>query len=360
VRSLAVAANGEFIASGGYDSKVRLWKPDGSPYSLASEATAGNGPPPAVAPFNAAQAKAHQETWAKHLGVPVEYTNSVGMKFRLIPPGEFQRGSTQAEIDAAMKTLGQNPNWPKFVKSEGPPHKVMLTEPYYVGVVEVTQKEYQAVMGANPSHFAATGPGKNDVAGSDTGTFPVETVNWDDAVAFCSKLSQQEGLQPFTIPANVTTLTADGTGYRLATEAEWEFAARGGVATKFSNGDQESGLASVGWYGPNAQDHPHAAGQLAGNAFGLFDMHGNLWEWLLDEWQATAYQSFSKQPAQNPLVIGNGTAPRAVRGGAWRSPISTLCRLSYRDAEEASSRSNITGFRVVLPAKVVKAAVGAQ
>ncbi len=115
-----------------------------------------DAPPPAIAPFDAEQAKAHQEAWAKYLGVPVEYTNSLGMKFRLIPPGEFLMGSTPEEIEAALQVAGEDEGWQERIKSEAPQHKVILTQPVYVGVTEVTQSQYEQMMGTNPSHFSAT------------------------------------------------------------------------------------------------------------------------------------------------------------------------------------------------------------
>ncbi len=107
-----------------------------------------DAPPPAIAPFNAEQAKGHQEAWAKYLGVPVEYENSIGMKLRLIPPGEFTMAATAEEIEAALK-LASAPHWRKWLRSEAPQHKVILTRPIYVGVTEVTQAQYERVMGTN-------------------------------------------------------------------------------------------------------------------------------------------------------------------------------------------------------------------
>ena len=137
-----------------------------------------DAPMPAIAPFNAEQAKKHQEEWAKHLGVPVEYTNTLGMKLILIPPGEFTMGSTPAEIEEALKVVAGDEDWKKQwregIKTEAPPHKVILTRPIYLGIHEVTQAQYEKVMGQNPSHFAATGRGKDAVGGVDTSNCPVE------------------------------------------------------------------------------------------------------------------------------------------------------------------------------------------
>src|SRR6185295_7594416 len=103
------------------------------------------------------------EDWATYLKVPVEYTNSIGMKFLLIPPGQFTMGSTAAEIEEALKVITSYESWRECIKSEAPQHKVILTQPVYLGVHEVTQAQYQKVMGQNPSQFAATGPGKDAV-----------------------------------------------------------------------------------------------------------------------------------------------------------------------------------------------------
>ena len=118
-----------------------------------------NAPKPAIAPFDAAQARRHQEEWAKYLNVDVEYTNSIGMKFMLIPPGEFTMGSTPEEVEEALKFTGEDGYWQKCVKSEAPQHKVILTKPIYLGVNEVTQAEYEKVMGVNPSTFASMAMG---------------------------------------------------------------------------------------------------------------------------------------------------------------------------------------------------------
>ena len=159
----------------------------------------------------------------------MEYTNSIGMKFRLIPPGEFLMGSTPEEIEAALKDVGEDKHWQECIKSEAPQHKVILTQPIYLGVNEVTQAEYEKVMGKNPSHFAPTGMGKEAVAGMETADHPVEMVSWNDAAEFCAKLSKQEKLKPFYFRAGETITPLDGTGYRLPSEAEWEFACRAGT-----------------------------------------------------------------------------------------------------------------------------------
>jgi formylglycine-generating enzyme required for sulfatase activity len=156
-----------------------------------------SAPPRAIAPFDAAQAKAHQEAWAKHLGVSVEYTNSIGMKFRLIPPGKYLRGSTEDEIEAATAAAAIPGDWKIVIGGEAPRHHVTLTQPFYLCVHETTQQDYETVLGKRRSYFSPSGPGRTLVEGVSTDRFPVESVSLLDAAEFCEKLSQQEQLTPF-------------------------------------------------------------------------------------------------------------------------------------------------------------------
>jgi len=203
-----------------------------------------DAPPPAIAPFDAAQAKKHQEAWARHLGVPVEYTNSIGMKFMLISTGEFTMGSTSAEIEAALVVTAGDEYWNERIRSAAPQHKLILSQPIYFGVHEVTQRDYEAMMGKNPSHFAPM-----------------------------------------------------GTGYRMPTEAEWEYACRAGTTTKYWLGDKDDQLITVYWSALNSGGRTHAVGALKENPFGLFDIHGNVWEWVQDWWEPNSYTRFQGKPA---------------------------------------------------------------
>ncbi len=308
-----------------------------------------DAPKPAVAPFDAAQAKRHQEAWAAYLKIPVEHTNSLGMKFRLIPPGEFTMGSTAAEIEAALKEVGDDKRWQERIKSAGPQHKVILTQPIYLGVSEVTQAEYETVMGTNPSHFAPMGMGKEAVAGLETAEHPVEMVSWNDAAEFCAKLSQQEKLKPFYFRAGETITPLDGTGYRLPSEAEWEFACRAGTTTKYWIGDKDEDLGPAGWFGGNSGRRTHAAGELKANPFGLSDIHSNVWERVQDGWDATWYGQFQEQPAINPSSPFSAGSQRVIRGGHWGHPAS-YCRSSNRDANNPTSSGPDIGFRLSLVA----------
>jgi formylglycine-generating enzyme required for sulfatase activity/serine/threonine protein kinase len=313
-----------------------------------------DAPAPAIAPFDAAQARQHQEDWAAYLGVPVEWENSIGMKFALIPPGEFQMGSMAAEIDTALVAAGTNETWKNFIRSEAPRHSVVLTQPIYLGIHEVTQAQYEQVMGTNPSHIAATGPSKDAVANVDTQKFPVETVSWNDAAEFCAKLSEKEELNPFYSRSGETATMLDGNGYRLPTEAEWEFACRAGTTTRFWIGDQDDSLVQAGWSGANSGGRTHAAGELKANPLGLFDVHGNVWEWVQD------WGDFSRQFAETPAIDPSGPSSaglqRVIRGGDWR-PSPSYCRSSTRYAYSPTARHDNVGFRAVLAVEAVKSAI---
>jgi|GEM_PF-552760 len=329
--------------------------------SMAAHKTGWHGwpvdaPQPAIAPFDAAQAKKHQEEWAAYLKVPVEYTNSLGMKFRLIPPGEFTMGSTAEEIAAVLKDVPHGKHFHQSIQSEAPQHKVILTQPIYLGVNEVTQAEYEKVMGSNPSHFALKGMGKEAVAGLETAEHPVEMVSWNDAAEFCAKLSEQEKLKPFYFRAGETITPLDGTGYRLPSEAGWEFACRAGTATKYWIGDNDEDLVRAGWFGGNAGGRTHAAGELKANPFGLSDIHSNVWEWVQDGWDATWYGQFQEKLAINPSSPFSAASQRVIRGGHWNYNAS-FCRSSSRIAHDPTSRSGDVGFRVSLSVATIQRAL---
>ena len=304
-----------------------------------------DAPAPAIAPFDAAQAKTHQQEWADYLKLPVDYTNTIGMKFALIPPGEFTMGSTAEEIERALFEVGGSQFWQDCIRSEAPRHKVVLTRPFYVSVHEVTQKEYEAVIGKNPSHFAKTGPEEQPrqrVADLDTAHFPVDGVSWNDTAEYCAKLSKQEKLKPFYFRADGAVTDLKGNGYRLPTEAEWEFACRAGTTTIFWTGDKSPS----GWFKGNSGARTHEVEELASNPFGLFDVHGNVWEWVEDGWQPAFYQQFAKMPAIDPKSPFTPGTPRVFRGGDWDSYASD-CR-SARRSNDPTYLFHHIGFRVAL------------
>ncbi len=315
-----------------------------------------DSPPPAIAPFDTAQAKAHQDAWAKHLGVPVEYTNSLGMKFRLIPPGEFQMGSTPEEIEAALLEAAEiNNAWKEHIQGEAPRHRVVLKQPFYLGIHEVTQAQYQKLMSVNPSYFCPQGTGKDLVAGVDTARFPVEMVSWQDAANFCVRLSEQEAIPPCYSWDGESIKLREGAGYRLPSEAEWEFACRAGTSTKFWNGNETENLKQIGWFGENSTGRPHDVGELPASPFGLHDMHGNIWEWVQDGWDPSFYASLKEQKSASPLSPPDASAARGARGGNFYVP-PMHCRAADRGAFDAKSIHGTVGFRAVLSVDAVKAA----
>jgi len=348
------------------DSKVEIsTSSDPQPTTLNRQPAPGwhgwpiDAPPPAIAPFNAEQAQQHQAAWAKYLGVPVEYTNSLGMKFRLIPPGEFTMGSTPTEIEAALKVAGENQRWHDGINSEGPQHKVILTQPIYLGVHEVTQGQYEQVMGKNPSHFAPMGAGKDVITGMDTTNHPVEMVNWNDAAEFCAKLSQRDKLKPFYSRADETVTRLGGTGHRLPTEAEWEFACRAGTTSKYWIGDNDADLIQTGWFILNSGGRTHAVGELKSNPFGLYDMHGNVWEWVQDWWEPTYYRQFHGAAAIDPIGPASDGSQRVLRGG-YSNHNACNCLASTRGANAPTSHSSHFGFRVALSVDAVKETLAGQ
>ena len=315
-----------------------------------------DAPRPAIAPFDAEQAKQHQAAWAKYLGVPVEYTNSLGMKFRLIPPGEFLMGSTPAEIEAALNTEIDK-TLHSVIKREGPQHKVILTKPNYLGIHEVTQAEYEKMMGVNPAWFAPLGMGREAVAGLETAEHPVEMVSWNDAAEFCVKLSQQEKFKPFYFRAGNTVTPLDGIGYRLPSEAECEFACRAGTATKYWFGDKDDDLVPAGWFHGNSGFRTHKVGELKANPLGLYDIHGNVCEWVQDGWNPTFYDQFQETHAIDPNSPFFAGSNRVFRGGHWQGH-SLYCRASSSRFDHApSDRDNRVGFRVSLMIDAVRQAL---
>ena len=312
-----------------------------------------DAPPPAIAPFDAEQ---HQAAWAKYLNVPVEYTNSLGMKFRLIPPGEFTMGSTSAEIEEALKEVGTDKRWQAYLKSEIPQHKVILTRPIYLGVHEVTQGLYEQMMGKNPSHFAPMGIGKEAVAGMDNTSHPVEVVTWNDAAEFCAKLSQYEKHKPFYFRSGQTVTPLNGTGYRLPTEAEWEFACRAGTTTNYWIGDNDKDLMRCGWFSENSGGRTHPVGELKPNPFGVYDIQGNVGEWIQDWWEPTYYGQVQGTSGVDPSGPSSAGSLRVIRGSDFRSSASGS-RAALRNALGPEVRDYYVGFRVVFSVDAVKHAL---
>jgi formylglycine-generating enzyme required for sulfatase activity len=255
--------------------------------------------------------------------------STIGMKFVLIPAGEFLMGSPDGEGESR----------------EHPQHRVRISRSFYLGVHEVTQEQYRAVMGYNPSRFSSNGGGMNALSGRQTDNHPVENVSWLEAVAFCNRLSQKEGLKPFYVIDGKMPVVTDwaGPGYRLPTQAEWEYACRGRSKTRYSYGDESARLGEYAWYLGNAGDRTHPVGVKAPNGFGLFDMHGNVWEWCWD-WSGEGYDA--RSPQENPSGPEVGTS-RVTRGGSWMAgggPNS--CRSASCAGGAPDYRVPDLGFRV--------------
>ena len=285
---------------------------------------------------------------------PELVSKSTGLKLILIPEGTFTMGSPASEAERSG--------------DEGPQHSVRISRPFYMGVYEVTQGEYESVMGTNPSRFSKSGTERSNVSGLDTSKFPVETVSWFDAVEFCNKLSAQDGLQSYYILSNVEreggsiksasvsvsrAASAPGlSGYRLPTEAEWEYACRGNTTRPFHfgsalNGDQAN-VEGAYPYGRTTKgknlNRPTTVGSYVKNDFGLYDMHGNVWEWCFDVYDGSAY---GKRSGTTPdPIVTHGSEDRVLRGGSWHD-LAWSTRAAYRDRDAPVNRDFYSGFRVV-------------
>jgi formylglycine-generating enzyme required for sulfatase activity len=235
--------------------------------------------------------------WFKNKEEPerlAKQVNSIGMKFTKIPAGEFNMGSEESD-------------------NEKPVHKVKISNSFYLGTYPVTQREWKAVMGDDPSNFT----------GDD---LPVEQVSWDDVQEFIKKLNEKEGTDK----------------YRLPSEAEWEYACRAGTTTKYSFGDSESELGDYAWYDGNSDGKKHPVGQKKPNSWGLYDMHGNVWEWVQDGW----HSNYGDAPDDGSAWEGRNGAYRVFRGGGWND-YARRCRSAARFHGDPRFRFGILGFRLL-------------
>ena len=250
---------------------------------------------------------------------PPSFTETLAGNTKLemvkIPAGSFAMGTEETEVIHFCTEYGTN-----WFKNEMPQHRVNLQE-FYLGKYPITQEQYQAIMGNNPSHF------------KDNPKNPVENVSWNDAQEFCQKLSEKTGKK-----------------YRLPSEAEWEYACRAGTETHYYFGDNQGFLKEYAWYGDNSGSKPHPVGQKKPNDWGLYDMHGNVWEWCEDG----GHENYENAPTDGTAWDENHsvTNMRILRGGFWGhypSDCRSAIRL-LRDIDiDADLRDFILGFRVVSP-----------
>ena len=256
-----------------------------------------------------------------------QWTNSIGIKLVRIEAGEFLMGTTKDHVDQLMRLLPGAKR--ELCDREQPAHSVRLSKAFYLGIHEVTQVQYQAVMGENPSNFK----------GSDD--LPVGNVSWLDAVKFCNKLSEREKRTPFYQIDGTEVTLAGGHGFRLPTEAEWEYACRAKSTTLYPFGDDASKLGEHAWYSNNSQSNTHPVGKKLPNAWGVYDMLGNVWEWCADGYDAKYYAS--SPPADPPGVPG--PPARVIRGGGYHD-LTEVCRPADRDRGAPADRGIDVGFRV--------------
>lgn len=263
-------------------------------------------------PASADEAKTLQAKTAKELNMPVEKTitvaDDVTMELVLIPAGAFHMGSPVSES--------------KRHTDEGPVHQVKITKPFYMGKHEVTLKQYEALLGVH------------EKAGFRGPQLPVENVEWPQALMFCNLTAKQVGSK-----------------LRLPTEAEWEYACRAGTTTEFNTGykiepDQANYQCTKSYQGSVTQSlykKTVNVGSYAPNAFGLYDMHGNVWEWCQDVYNSKFY---GISPDADPVNQGH-KGSRIIRGGSWNSPPKNM-RSADRDRRIPDADRNNIGFRVVM------------
>lgn len=310
----------------------------------------GDAPMPVIAPLAEEKIIELQKEWAAYLGVPVELSNSLGIRFRLIPPGEFWMGSRPEEIAHYMAQFLDEPHWQVAVASEGPRRRVQLTEPFYLAVTEVTQDQFEQVRSVNPSRYSSGGSHAGDIGTfANTWNLPVEGVSWEEGVHFCRLLSMREGLEPAyeRIAGNWERLPT-AMGYHFPSEAQWEYACRAGNEGLYSSGNDEAGLARVAYFG-NTHPSPQPVGQLAANAFGLHDMHGNVHEWVNDYWDAGYYYTLANQPyLLNPSGPIEKNSIRVARGGDFYWPARD-CRSAARLCYDQTEPPGLAiGFRLAM------------
>jgi len=262
-----------------------------------------------------------KELFSVELADPL--SGGIDLSLVSISGGTFQMGSY---LNPAFEVVVDIGGVDTVYNRERPVHRVTL-DGFKISTREITQAQFMAVMGYNPSKFLGSP------------NLPVEQVSWKDAVRFCNKLSEMTGLEPCY---NLQSWECDFSrnGFRLPTEAEWEYACRAGSELEFFSGSSTSDLARVAWFVANSAGTTHEVGLKIPNTAGLYDTHGNVWEWCND-W----YGSYHCNSEINPRGPERGYW-RVLRGGSWASSASE-CRSAFRRAGHPEQGNSTTGFRVV-------------
>lgn len=253
--------------------------------------------------------------------VEANLTDSIGLRLKLVPAGTFAMGSSTAQLSRCDAELGGQDWYGASCDSEGPQHQVKISKAFYIGIYEVTVGQFDAFVKAS-GYSPSSGSQWRDGRGED---YPVTEITYADDLAFMAWLTQKEGVK-----------------YRHPTEAEWEYACRAGTSTYFSWGDDQSKMSQYAWTGNNSGGSSHKVGQLKPNAWGLYDMEGNVYEHTSDGWSMNYY-------AQSPMVDPHNTSgggTRVVRSGSHGTQDGAI-RCGFRGSYSANWRNNKDGFRVV-------------
>jgi formylglycine-generating enzyme required for sulfatase activity len=302
VASAALTALGSLalvFAMPGCNSQLRSSEPDAKTHATG---TSGKAQDAAGETLAAPKTAAGGTTPALPRELTVDLGGGVTLEMVLIPAGEFLMGSPDSDAHAS--------------RDEKPPHRARITKPFYLGKYLVTQEQWEALMGSNPSRFK--GP-KN----------PAVWASWEHCQAFLEKLN--------------TTTGGQGGKFLLPTEAQWEYACRAGSTTTYCFGNDETHLGEYAWYKANAEDKTHPVGLKKPNAWGLYDMHGNAWEWCQDWYDEGQYVIAE---ADDPAGPSAGSV--RVRRGNGKGFVAAGCRSAFRDYAEPGLRDDFTGFRVAL------------
>lgn len=328
-------------------------KPAITPKSLSTgwHGWPADAPKPAIAPFDTAQARKHQEEWAAYLKVPVEHTNSIGMKFRLIPPGEYDRGSSPEQVAQAVAAATRDQQDPGAIErirvGEQPQRRIVITRPFWLGATEVTIGQFKKFVAATGHVTLVESLNRKASTSGSQAAKPLPTylepgyavgddhpavcVTWNDALAFCRWRPPSQDVE-----------------CRLPTEAEWEYACRAGTTTQFWFGDDPADVEKYGWILDNALGKAHPVGGKPSNPFGLFDTAGNVYEWCADEYRGEDWMtSYAEENTVDPSVVQKIARDRVLRGGSWAYK-RAIARSAARFVIWNFLASPEAGFRVAM------------